>query len=69
MLATYRRTKHKYAIKTLDKGHLIRHQKMNTALVERAALVRLTSIGHPGIVRLAYTFHDQWSLCKVSILL
>ncbi|KAF9038360.1 kinase-like protein [Hymenopellis radicata] len=65
MLATYRRTNQKFAIKTLDKGHLLKHQKLNTVHIERAALMRLSkadSSGHPGIVRLHMTFHDQWSL-------
>ncbi|KAF9264227.1 kinase-like protein [Marasmius fiardii PR-910] len=59
--ATLNRTGQKFAIKILDKGHLIRKQKMSVALVEKAALMRLAS-GHPGVVRLHYAFQDQWSL-------
>lgn len=43
----------------------MRKQKMNVALVEKNALVRLAA-GHPGIVRLHYTFQDNWSLCMSS---
>ncbi|KAI0717178.1 kinase-like domain-containing protein, partial [Cerioporus squamosus] len=40
---------------------LKRHQKEQTALAEKNTLVRLGS-GHPGIVRLHWTFQDEWSL-------
>lgn len=59
----YIRTGQQYAIKVLDKSHLRRKQKMDTALAEKNALVTLGA-GHPGIVRLYYTFHDEWSLCE-----
>lgn len=61
MRAVYRATGQEYAIKVLDKNHLKRNQKMQTAMVEKNSLVRLGS-GHPGIVRLHWAFHDDWSL-------
>jgi len=59
--ATHLATGQEYAIKILDKGHLKRYNKMETALAEKNTLVRLGS-GHPGIVRLHSTFQDEWSL-------
>ncbi|KAI0633279.1 kinase-like protein [Trametes polyzona] len=56
-----RATGQEYAIKRIDKAHLKRHQKEATALAEKNTLVRLGS-GHPGIVRLHWTFQDEWSL-------
>lgn len=61
--AIYLVTEQEYAIKILDKGHLKRHNKLQTALAEKNTLVRLGS-GHPGIVRLHWAFHDEWSLCE-----
>lgn len=68
--AVYVATEQEYAIKILDKGHLAKVQKMQTALAEKNTLVRLGS-GHPGIVRLHWTFQDEWSLCMhgVSIIM
>jgi serine/threonine protein kinase len=60
---THRATRQEYAIKVLDKGHLKRNNKLNTALAEKNTLVRLGS-GHPGIVRLHWAFQDDWSLCE-----
>ncbi|KAF8629126.1 hypothetical protein AX17_005712 [Amanita inopinata Kibby_2008] len=60
-LATHIRTGHQYAIKVLEKSHLIRKNKMQTALAERKALATLGA-GHPGIVRLYYAFQDEWRL-------
>ncbi|KAH9940458.1 kinase-like protein [Epithele typhae] len=54
-------TGQEYAIKRIDKAHLKRNQKEQTALAEKNTLVRLGS-GHPGIVRLHWTFQDEWSL-------
>ncbi|KAI0356286.1 kinase-like protein [Trametes cingulata] len=56
-----RSTGQEFAIKRIDKAHLKRHQKEGTALAEKNTLVRLGS-GHPGIVRLHWTFQDEWSL-------
>lgn len=64
--ATHLATGQEYAIKILDKGHLKRYGKMETALAEKNTLVRLGS-GHPGIVRLHSTFQDEWSLCEYLI--
>ncbi|KAF8891705.1 kinase-like domain-containing protein [Infundibulicybe gibba] len=58
---TYLRTGQQYAIKVLDKNHLMRKKKMQTALAEKNALVRLAA-GHPGVVRLYFAFQDEWSL-------
>lgn len=63
MRGIYLSTGQEYAIKVLDKGHLIRNNKMSTAYAEKNALVRLGA-GHPGIVRLYWAFHDEWSLCQ-----
>ncbi|KAH7909106.1 kinase-like protein [Hygrophoropsis aurantiaca] len=61
MRATYLRTGQEYAIKILDKNHLMRKEKMHVALAEKNALVKLGA-GHPGIVHLHWTFQDDWSL-------
>lgn len=61
MQATHRVTKHEYAIKVLDKGHLARNNKLQTALIEKNTLVKLGA-GHPGIVKLHWTFQDEYSL-------
>ena len=63
MHGTHHATRQEYAIKVLDKGHLKRNNKLNTALAEKNTLVRLGS-GHPGIVRLHWAFQDDWSLCE-----
>ena len=65
MQATHRVTKQDYAIKVLDKGHLARNNKLQTALIEKNTLVRLGA-GHPGIVKLHWTFQDEYSLCQFS---
>ncbi|THH20791.1 hypothetical protein EW146_g648 [Bondarzewia mesenterica] len=57
----HRATRQEYAVKVLDKGHLKRNNKLQTALAEKNTLVRLGS-GHPGIVRLHWAFQDDWSL-------
>jgi 3-phosphoinositide dependent protein kinase-1 len=62
MRATYLATGHEYAVKVLDKGHLTRHKKLQTAFAEKNTLVKLGA-GHPGIIKLHWSFHDQWSLC------
>ncbi|KAF8262874.1 kinase-like domain-containing protein [Lactarius quietus] len=61
MHGTHCATRQEYAIKVLDKGHLKRNNKLNTAIAEKNTLVRLGS-GHPGIVRLHWAFQDDWSL-------
>ncbi|KAG2048249.1 kinase-like protein [Suillus hirtellus] len=61
MRARYIRTGQEYAIKILDKNHLIRKDKMLVALAEKNVLVKLGA-GHPGIIHLHWTFQDEWSL-------
>ncbi|KAG1745389.1 kinase-like protein [Suillus paluster] len=61
MRAQYIRTGQEYAIKILDKNHLIRKEKMLVALAEKNVLVKLGA-GHPGIIHLHWTFQDEWSL-------
>ncbi|KAG1742156.1 kinase-like domain-containing protein [Suillus lakei] len=61
MRAQYIRTGQEYAIKILDKNHLIRKDKMLVALAEKNVLVKLGA-GHPGIIHLHWTFQDEWSL-------
>jgi len=65
MHGIHRATRQEYAIKVLDKGHLKRNNKLNTALAEKSTLIRLGS-GHPGIVRLHWAFQDEWSLCELN---
>jgi len=60
--ATHVLTGQTYAIKILEKSHLIRNNKMHTAIAERNALAALGT-GHPGVVRLHSTFQDEWRLC------
>ncbi|TDL22557.1 kinase-like protein [Rickenella mellea] len=59
--AVYPPTDQEYAIKILDKSHLVRKHKTEVALLEKNVLARLGP-GHPGIVRLHWTFTDEWSL-------
>ncbi|EOD43494.1 putative serine threonine protein kinase protein [Neofusicoccum parvum UCRNP2] len=49
-----------YAIKVLDKRHIIKEKKVKYVNIEKDTLNRLTE--HPGIVRLYYTFQDERSL-------
>ncbi|KAK4935873.1 serine/threonine protein kinase [Elasticomyces elasticus] len=49
-----------YAIKVLDKRHIIKEKKVKYVNIERDTLNRLTD--HPGVVRLYYTFQDERSL-------
>ncbi|KAI9891995.1 MAG: pkb-activating kinase-like protein [Vezdaea aestivalis] len=60
MAATDRQTLKEYAIKVLDKGHIIKENKVKYVNIERDTLNRLNN--HPGIVRLYFTFQDQKSL-------
>ncbi|KAK4051522.1 serine/threonine protein kinase [Microbotryomycetes sp. JL221] len=52
-----------YALKILDKDHIKRERKTKYVLIERDTLKALD--GHPGIVRLYWTFQDQSSLYYV----
>lgn len=62
MHGTLKATGKEYAVKILDKSHLARHNKLQTALAEKNTLVRLGA-GHPGFVKLHWTFQDEYSLC------
>lgn len=60
VLATDRQTLKEYAIKILDKRHIIKEKKVKYVNIEKDTLNRLTE--HPGVVRLYYTFQDERSL-------
>lgn len=60
LAATDRQTSREYAIKVLDKRHIIKEKKVKYVNIEKDTLNRLTE--HPGIVRLYYTFQDERSL-------
>ena len=60
LLAQDRQTHKEYAIKILDKRHIIKEKKVKYVNIEKNTLNRLTD--HPGIVRLYYTFQDERSL-------
>lgn len=61
--ATDRQTLKEYAIKVLEKRHIIKERKIKYVNIEKDTLNRLTE--HPGIVRLYYTFQDENSLYYV----
>lgn len=56
-----------YALKVLDKEHIKRERKTKYVLIERDTLKALD--GHPGIIKLWWTFQDEWSLCEFCVLL
>ncbi len=60
MAATDRQTLQEYAIKVLDKKHIIKEKKVKYVNIEKDTLNKLTE--HPGVVRLYYTFQDMQSL-------
>ena len=60
MAATDRENLKEYAIKVLDKKHIIKEKKVKYVNIEKDTLNKLTE--HPGIVRLYYTFQDYQSL-------
>lgn len=60
MAASDRTSSKEYAIKILDKRHIIKEKKVKYVNIEKDTLNRLTE--HPGIVRLYYTFQDERSL-------
>ncbi|OLN95325.1 Serine/threonine-protein kinase ksg1 [Colletotrichum chlorophyti] len=62
-MATDRQTLKEYAIKVLEKKHIIKEKKIKYVNIEKNTLNRLTE--HPGIVRLYYTFQDEGSLYYV----
>jgi 3-phosphoinositide dependent protein kinase-1 len=63
VLGTDRQTLKEYAVKILDKKHIIKEKKIKYVNIEKDTLNRL--IEHPGIVRLYYTFQDSTSLYYV----
>ena len=63
VLGTDRQTLKEYAVKILDKKHIIKEKKIKYVNIEKDTLNRL--IEHPGIVRLYYTFQDSSSLYYV----
>ncbi|KAI1004591.1 Serine/threonine-protein kinase [Podosphaera aphanis] len=63
VLGTDRQTLKEYAVKILDKKHIIKEKKVKYVNIEKDTLNRL--IEHPGIVRLFYTFQDSASLYYV----
>lgn len=60
MAATDRQTHQEYAVKVLDKKHIIKEKKVKYVNIEKDTLNKLTD--HPGVVRLYYTFQDMQSL-------
>ncbi|CEO94282.1 non-specific serine/threonine protein kinase [Plasmodiophora brassicae] len=57
--ATLKRTGAVYALKILNKGHVLRHGKQAYVMNEKAILMKLD---HPGVIHLIGTFHDAHSL-------
>lgn len=60
VLATDKLTNTKYAVKILDKRHIIKEKKVKYVNIEKHALNRLS--GCPGIISLFFTFQDKHSL-------
>ncbi|CAN6634033.1 serine/threonine-protein kinase Pkh1p [Trichomonascus vanleenenianus] len=60
MKATDKQTQREYAVKVLDKRHIIKEKKVKYVNIEKNTLNRLGD--HPGVIRLYYTFQDQQSL-------
>lgn len=57
VLATDKHTGRKYAVKVLDKRHIIKEKKVKYVNIEKHALNRLS--GHMGVVSLYFTFQDK----------
>jgi serine/threonine protein kinase len=60
VLATDKHTKKQYAVKILDKRHIIKEKKVKYVNIEKHALNRLTN--RMGIISLYFTFQDKSSL-------
>ena len=60
LAATDRQNLQEFAIKVLDKGHIIKEKKVKYVNIEKDTLNRLKN--HPGVIRLHYTFQDERSL-------
>lgn len=63
LAATDRESLKEYAIKVLDKRHIIKEKKVKYVNIEKDSLNRLPD--HPGIVKLYYTFQNNDSLFYV----
>jgi 3-phosphoinositide dependent protein kinase-1 len=59
-LATDKASKKKYALKVLDKSHIIKEKKVQQVSREKEILSLLT---HPFFVKLYFTFQDKERLC------
>ncbi|KAI8331405.1 kinase-like domain-containing protein [Chlamydoabsidia padenii] len=62
LVARDKKTGKQYAIKKLDKAHIVKNDKVKYVMIERDALGRMN---HPGIVKLYWTFRDNKSLYYV----
>lgn len=60
VLATDKLTGKQYAVKILDKRHIIKEKKVKYVNIEKHALNRLNN--RPGIISLFFTFQDKYSL-------
>lgn len=60
VLATDKLTSRQYAVKILDKRHIIKEKKVKYVNIEKHALNRLA--GCPGVISLFFTFQDKYSL-------
>ena len=58
-----KRTKKQYAIKRLDKAHIVKNNKVKYVMIERDAISKMN---HPGIIKLYWTYKDNRSLCKCN---
>jgi len=65
MSAVYPPSGKTYAIKIINKDHLVRKNMVETAHVEKNVLTKLGAGAHPGVVRMHWAFQDQWSLCEL----
>lgn len=60
LLALDKQSLRQYAVKVLDKNHIIKERKVKYVDIEKRTLNRLGD--HPGIIRLYFTFQDRQSL-------
>lgn len=54
-----------FAVKVMDKRHIIRESKVQYVKLEKNILNQLD---HPGIVKLHFTFQDESNLCEFDFL-
>ncbi|GBG65097.1 hypothetical protein CBR_g49461 [Chara braunii] len=59
--ATMKSTGEKYALKVMDKQHILKERKGQ--YIKRERLI-LDQLDHPGVVKLCFTFQDEHSLSK-----